>query len=278
MVKIAKHWAFTINNYTEDDLARLRSHGNSLATAEIVGMVFGLETGKSGTPHVQGHISFVRRISASRVKRIVGSSAHCEIARNAHASWEYCTKEGSFEVFGTKPRGQGCRTDLEQVQAAIRDGNTIEQIQDDYFKTYARYPKAIEKYAQRFAPKRDWETQVIVLWGATGTGKTRYVFDKVKEERLSLYVHPGEQWFDGYHGQEVALFDDFNGSEFKLSYLLKVLDRYEMQVPVKGGYVNWTPKYIYLTSNKDPLNWYPNCWPEHKNALLRRITEIKELH
>lgn len=48
-----------------------------------------------------------------------------------------------------------------------------------------------------------------------------------------------------------------------------------MKVPVKGGFANWKPKIIYMTSNKDPdKEWYMNCAPEHKAALMRRIKTI----
>jgi hypothetical protein len=110
-----------------------------------------------------------------------------------------------------------------------------------------------------------------VYWGRTGAGKTRAVFDNVPSPE-DIYVHPGGQWFDGYDGQPIVLFDDFGGSEFKLTYFLKLLDRYPMQVPIKGGFVSWIPKEVYITSNRNPLEWYPNAHGEHVNAMFRRFT------
>jgi hypothetical protein len=114
---------------------------------------------------------------------------------------------------------------------------------------------------------------VIVYWGRTGSGKTRAVMDNIPNEN-SIYIHPGGQWFDGYDRHEIVLFDDFGGSEFKLTYLLKLLDRYPMRVPVKGGFVSWVPREIYITSNLDPKNWYSNAHHEHVDALFRRFSFI----
>lgn len=111
---------------------------------------------------------------------------------------------------------------------------------------------------------------VIVYWGSTGLGKTRAVQDNATD----LWCYPGSGWFDGYADHKQALFDDFSGSEFKISYLLKLLDRYPMQVPIKGDFVNWAPFEIYITSNLDPINWFPNAHEAHINALFRRFDNV----
>lgn len=121
------------------------------------------------------------------------------------------------------------------------------------------------------AVKRDWVTEVLVFWGRTGAGKTRLVHELATD----LYIHPGGAWFDGYDGQADVLFDDFGGSDFRLPYLLKLLDRYQMTVPIKGGFVQWAPRRIFITSNIDPNNWYSGAFIEHQAALRRRITGIR---
>lgn len=113
---------------------------------------------------------------------------------------------------------------------------------------------------------------VHIYYGDTGSGKTRAVYDK--ESLDDLYVHPGGHWFDGYDGQDAVLFDDFSGSCFPISYFLKILDRYPMTVPVKGGFVNWKPRRIYVTSNLNPTEWYSGAHIEHQRALRRRFTHV----
>jgi len=269
----AKNWCFTLNNYTNDELDQLM--GLPESTPELQYLVFGRETGESGTPHLQGFVSFNKRFSLGNVKRLISSRVHLEPMRGTpEQAAEYCKKDRDFEEFGSLPKGRGHRTDLEQMHCSIVEGATIAEIRESFFSQYMRYHKAIDKYAASLIKPRTWETETIVYWGRTGTGKTRKVFDS--HDIDDIYVHTGERWFDGYRGQPVVLFDDFNGSEFTLTYLLRLLDRYPMTVPVKGDFVQWVPKTIYITSNKDPnCEWYPSCSDRHKEAMFRRIKEIQ---
>ena len=57
-----------------------------------------------------------------------------------------------------------------------------------------------------------------------------------------------------------------------VNILKRILDRYPMDVPVKGGHVRWNPETIVMTSN-DPLEeWYPGLSRENLLALKRRMT------
>jgi len=270
----AKNWCFTLNNYTDEEVRSLRKLGESFEHGGKGYLVWGFETAPTtNVKHLQGYISFPERQRPSQIKKFL-RRAHLEIAKgNASQNQEYCKKGGDFEEYGPQPAARGARTDLANLQERIKSGASRHDIRDEFFNLYVRYPKAIDNYIAELAAPRQWETNVVVYWGKTGAGKTRAVFAFADVE--SIYVHPGDQWFDGYVGQPVALFDDFNGSEFKLSYLLKLLDRYPMKVPVKGGFANWIPKNIFITSNKDPKEWYTGAHEEQRKALFRRIKEIK---
>lgn len=269
MVRQAKNWCFTLNNYTANEYDAIRD------SDKYGYLIIGRETGESGTNHLQGHIVFKAKVSARVAKSVLGSRCHIEISNSPKDSIEYCKKEGDYIEYGTKPTGRGGRSDLQSVQQAIKSGATIGEIRDQYFGTWCRYHKSIERYYLEIQPRREWCTEVIVYWGETGSGKSRAVHDFAASERLELYSHTGTDWFDGYSGQSLVLFDDFGGHEFKLTYLLKLLDRYPMLVPIKGGFVNWIPRKVYITSNKPVNEWYMNATSEHRAALKRRITEEK---
>jgi len=116
---------------------------------------------------------------------------------------------------------------------------------------------------------------VEVIWGKTGTGKTRYCHDVARIFYDSdVWIYPGRGWFDGYTGQQVAIFDDFYG-DVSIDVMLKVLDLYKLNVPVKGGFVAWNPKRIYITSNKSPTDWYNELNMNQLEALLRRFHKIE---
>ena len=65
--------------------------------------------------------------------------------------------------------------------------------------------------------------------------------------------------------------DDFSG-EMPLVQLLRLLDRYSVQVPFKGGYLWFCPDTIVITTNVHPRKWY-NYWERDSSfeALKRRI-------
>lgn len=265
----AKHWVFTLNNYTNEELTLLRT----LVPTQASYVCFGLEVGENETPHVQGYLSLERRLRLQQVRHLV-PRAHFEVRRGSHRqAKEYCEKDGVFEEFGLEPVEPGSRTDLTSLQNDLRAGKRLRDIADEHFATFLRYPRGIIFYRNVVVSPRDWVCSVVVYCGRTGAGKTRAVYQNLPSPEV-LYVHPGGCWFDGYDGHEIVLFDDFGGAEFKLSYLLKLLDRYRMQVPIKGGFVNWAPHEIYITSNLHPNEWYRNCSPEHIAALFRRFTNL----
>lgn len=165
---------------------------------------------------------------------------------------------------------------LEEAFSVIKEkidlGATMEELYQDHFFVFSRNRRHLEPYinsrrCERIPPK------VEVLIGATGVGKTRYVHELARIHfGGDLWIYDGEkdkEWFDGYVGQRVALFDDFRG-EIHFSRLLRLLDRYPCQVPVKGGFVRWNPERIFITSNVSYEWWYDLRQPDLA-ALERRF-------
>lgn len=266
----AKQWCWTLNNYTENDVLFFRSIVTLVP--EIVYMGWGFEVGENGTPHLQGVLGLSRRKTMQRVKDFLQQPAvHLEVMHGSFdEAVEYCEKDGVFEEYGARPRGQGSRSDLIALKNDLRAGMKRKAIADKHFSNFIRYHRGINEYARLHSEPRDFASLVIVYWGPTGTGKTRAVHDNATD----LWSYSADQWFDGYDGHEQVLFDDFTGSEFKIQFLLKLLDRYPMQVRIKGGFVNWRPREIYITSNLDPRTWYSGANPMHQQALMRRLSFV----
>lgn len=279
MTRSAKHWTWTLNNYTNDEKEQLADKATELlATKRLIYLVYGEEIAPTtNTPHLQGYIAFNSRLTLRQVKQILPSRSHLEPSRGSPAqNATYCKKDGTFTEYGSCPGGSGTRSDLVKLYADIKDGKSAEQIADAYPSHYLRYRNNILAAIRDLQPHRDWMPDNIIFWGRSGAGKTRKVFDS--HPHTEIYVHTGEKWFDGYDRHPIVLFDDYTGSEFKLGYLLKLLDRYPMRVPVKGGFVQWVPKTIYFTSNKDPETWYGMALQEHQNALFRRIKTVEKFN
>lgn len=268
-MSITRHWVFTLNNYTEEDEQQLRD----LTGGACNYCIFGREIGESGTKHLQGYAVFKKRVRLSQAKQAIGNRAHLEKKWGTpDQAADYCKKDGDFEEFGSRVTEQGRRTDLEGVYHAIKDGQTRDEVADTFPGTYLKYKRSVDELCREREKNHRDECTVIVFWGETGTGKTRTVWEH--HEADDIYVHAGDRWFDGYNGHSVAVFDDFGGSEFKLSYFLKLLDRYPWRVPIKGSFVRWNPTRIYITSNKSPDEWYAHAYPEHQRALKRRLHHV----
>lgn len=270
----SRAWCFTLNNYTEDEFNFLLSlEGGD----QVQYLIVGKEVGEEGTPHLQGYVELARKKTLGGVKSLLSCSRiHLEKRRGTQLqAVDYCKKDGDYTEFG-ELISQGSRNDLRALKSSLDSGVSVLELasKDESFATVLKYRKGLQWYVCGQLKPRDWKSTVFLFRGPTGTGKTKRVWDECKEEGLRPWVWPGGQWFDGYTGQQVVLFDDFCG-ELGFRLLLRLLDRYPMQVPVKGSHVEWCPKKIYITSNLSPGEWYPD---EHDVApLLRRIENDIEI-
>lgn len=268
------NWCFTLNNYEREDEEKIKE----LYEAGIAKyVVYGREIGENGTRHLQGYVQFKVKKRFGAVKQMDAfTRAHLEIAHgSAEQNVRYCTKDGEYVEFGEYTK-RGARTDLAAVKQAIDAGASELEIAEDYFECWVKNYKAFERYRLLKGERIRSKPMVILLIGLTGTGKTRYVFDQPDDRPLYVWADSGTKtvWFDGYDNHERVLFDDFDSNLIPYRLMLRLLDRYPMNVPVKGGYKPWNPKKIFITTNVDPELWYPERDISH---LKRRIDQIIKL-
>jgi hypothetical protein len=147
----------------------------------------------------------------------------------------------------------------------------IIEIASEVTETYYRYHKAVDRVRALAVPKREWKTEVLWYYGPTGTGKSRKAFEITDDP----YVHnmSSGKWFDGYEGQADVIFDDMRKDTFKFHELLRLFDRYQMKVEVKGSSVNWCPKRIIVTTCFRPEQMYETR--EDLQQLMRRIERVE---
>lgn len=262
---------------------------DKLNAADVSYYVFELEKAPhTGRVHIQGYLETKVKRTMKALKAWL-EGAHLEPAQGTQPeNHTYCTKDstgkwddglpvwGFYQENGT-PMKQGKRTDLEEVKQILDDGGTLADVADQDFGAYVRYHKSLQAY-QNLAQGRTGHGKptVIVRTGPTGTGKTRYVFDN--HDLADIWVWPRGAWFDGYNGQSVVLFDDVDWGEIPpYRYMLQLLDRYPMQVPIKGGFTAWRPKTIYITSNVKPSCWWNIRQAEDLEPFLRRLTKVVDV-
>jgi len=267
MAARSRNFCFTLNNYSEDVY-------QSLLRTECKYIVIGKEVGASGTPHLQGYVSFKDPRTLNTLKKL-DASAHWEICKGLPSqNRAYCIKEGNFEEVGTLPIDPTCKGKMEQVAwaealLAVQE-NRLEDIRPDIL---CRSLKQIEYAAERIkASKRSLETFTGEMrhewyYGKSGTGKSR----KAREENPGAYIKdPETKWWHGYAGEEVAIIDDFDKFQIKMGgYIKRWSDRYAFTAESKGGQIMIPPLKIIITSQYRPEQIWDD--PETLDAIKRRF-------
>jgi len=159
--------------------------------------------------------------------------------RNDKRDWQHiwdCAKKGDIESI--------------EVAARVQHYRTLKLIKSDHLA-----PEPIER-------------TIYVFWGVTGTGKSRRAWG---EAGFSAYPKdPRTKFWDGYQSNEHVVMDEFRGA-IDISHLLRWFDRYPVIVEVKGSSAVLNARKIWITSNLDPRDWFPEIDTATKDALLRRL-------
>jgi hypothetical protein len=162
----AKHWQFTLNNYTQDEYERICELGVH-ATVEY--LIVGEEIGASGTPHLQGHISFVSQRRFRQVKNWVSPRAHLEVVRLLRSHIEYCKKDGSYREFGTPPSSalaaSGKRNELDLFRATVATGVFgSPELREKHPNVMARYPHFARAIVRDLFPQGEFPNLPLRAW------------------------------------------------------------------------------------------------------------------
>jgi len=197
----SKHWCFTINNWSNDHVDHLAELGGDPAVAYLV---FGREVGDSGTPHLQGFVSFAVRRRFATVVALLGAGAHVERARGTPAqAGEYCKKDGDFEEFGEIPVSQGKRTDIDRYRQWVTDFHADtdrrpceREIACEFPSLFLRYRRNLMDLAAHLCPHP-------VIQGGEFNDWQQELVDDLKldadDRKILFYVDPdggkGKSWF-----------------------------------------------------------------------------------
>lgn len=255
----SKYWCFTINNYSDEEYDSILL-AFDIQENRISYIIFGIEVGEQKTQHLQGYVEFTDRPRLHQVKQRINERGHYERRRGtSEEASVYCKKDDRFFEFGTisKPR-QGRRADLEEIKQKISSGTPVREVAEEHFALWCQYRRSFDAYhAYLHEPRFRQDLRVYCLWGAAGTGKTRFAYEFAAERGLACWLSsdPELRWFDGYSQQPIAILDDYRG-DAPVSLLLRILDIYPTSVAVKGGFVPWNPIEIWVTSNTEPSEWY----------------------
>ncbi len=278
-------WCFTANNprnYFKSPEDFMNSFVTNCAH-RLRYAVFQEEKGKENS-HYQGYIEFNQMVRFKWCANALGGHCHLEARRGTRQqARDYCMKletrvRGPWEYGLWKPGGQGARADLLEVSDMVCAGGTLQDVSKEFPIQFIKYHRGITKLISLNIEVRTVAPTIVLCFGKTGTGKTRWAYDSYP----NLYRKPCDtRWFDSYAGQKTLLLDDFGGASSKMSlnYVLQLLDRYPIQVEVKGDYIGLQATTIILTTNLHPKTWYDYSKREEQfNALARRFHKVLWFH
>lgn len=270
----SRAWCFTLNNFTREESTKLVNFIGD----EVEYAIVGNEKGEEGTPHLQGYLYFKNARGFANIKACISDRLHLEKAKGTAAqNKEYCSKEEVLLEYGTVPE-QGKRNDFGRLIEAIQGGNDMRSMLLDGTISNAQLLRAAPSMMTYLEPERDWETEVIWLYGEAGAGKTRQALSMIKDRgfrcfKKTLAMGP---WWDGYDGQEGVILDDLRDSQIRPVELLGLLDRYDYRVPIKGGSRSLVARVIVITSITPPWTWWPMS-NEPIAQLKRRVSSVIQL-
>lgn len=271
----ARAWCFTINNIADDFTPEGLHH--ALEAVKCRYLVFQKELSPTTKKeHIQGYVSFSGVVRFNAIQKVL-PGAHLEVAKgSALQNKAYCTKEdsrlfGPWE-FGDAPQ-PGKRKDIDVVREMVRAGKKMREIAE-VVSSYQGLKFASEYIKYQPVPDRE---PPLVYWlhGSTGSGKTRWAYERAKDCGVELCrIDSTEKsvFFDPYVDQCYVLFDDYRPQRMPFSQLLSVTDRYPMRVRVLYGTVLWVPEIIVFTCPYSIEECFKYRCEEDLTQLKRRVS------
>ena len=290
-----RKWNGVFNNATEKGFTheRIKEELGKLKSAVYWCMADEIGN-EEETPHTHLFIAFSSAVRFSTLKNLF-PTAHLERANGtAQENRDYIAKtgkwaetekaetsiDGSFEEWGEMPIEQlmGKRNIEAAILQMIQGGATNAEILLA-FPDYLRGMRDVEfvRQALKHEQYRDkWRNlETVYIWGATGAGKTRSVMDNHGYSNVyavNNYKHP----FDGYFGEMVMLFDEFN-SGIRIQDMNNYLDGYPIALPARYSNKQACYEKVFIISNLDLLEQYrheQDVQPEVWAAFIRRIHKV----
>lgn len=242
------------------------------------------EIGENGTIHLQSYGELTNPQTIKGLQRKLSELGqprwHVEVAKGSiRENIRYITKtKNTFDIKigNIKDTHHDSRTPsgdrLNPVIDMIKSGANLHGIAQEHPNIFVRSSTGIEKLIHHFTTPRNFQTVGYWLWGETGQGKSRWANTHFPE---AYYKDPENDWWDGYYGQETVIIDDYRPSKsLSFAKILRLVDRYPLQIQVKCAFAQFVSKRIIFTSPMSLLDTFSRCeWlrSEELDQLQRRI-------
>jgi hypothetical protein len=274
----ARHWTLTI--YDDAEVDKFIKHTET----SFVSFSYQQEVcPKTGKVHLQAYCGYEKPVRFNQLKAI-WPTAHIEMARMHTKAFEYCQKpesrlEGGLSGCSEPPKKGGIGGEWDRLVARIKEGATYDQLFDEFPKLVATCDSGVRKHYERFNPKFGTKCieRVVILYGPPGTGKSSTVIKAIGDRPYHQLMHG--KWFDGYNYEEILWIDDLQPNTISRAALLQLMEHGSLRMEIKGGTTMTYFKEIYITSNWDPNEWFPEKDEERMRtraqAVIRRAKVMR---
>jgi len=259
------NWFFTLNNYTESDIAEILEKFKPAKA-----YLFQEEVGEEcGTPHLQGLVMFKNQIALSSLQEICQGRIHWEILKKPKAAIEYCGKMKT-----RKPNGKyWCRGCREPV--------------DDPFLGNPPYPwqKEVIDYLNQPADRRE------ILWvydlnGDSGkTALAEYFLHQNPDEtvyvigKASDVKHGLKEFLDSGKNPKIIMWDMPKGTRPEtISYvgIEQVKNGLFFNTKYETGMCWWKRPHVVVFANRLPCltGMSPDRWNINRIATINGLMHL----
>ncbi len=242
----AKHWEFTLNNYSKADISKIETIDSSIVPI-IVGQS---EIGDKGTPHLQVTFSYAKKgRPISMFKELLGH-ARCSFrkVRNISKCREYCSKDETHDKVWRYVRG-------------YKRPRPLATITYDMLKPYQ---KSIADFFQKPCDPR-FSREIYWLWEPQGNmGKT--ILSAFFVDCRDALVISGKRdncfygvmkYMEAHNGAgpDIVIFDVPRSNIDYVSYtaIEKVKDGLFFSGKFESGMVRFNRPHILILANEPPV-------------------------
>lgn len=309
----SRNWLLTIDAHEKDGLPTISMDqvGDSITELDPGSdYVFQLERGgKTDYLHYQVAVLCSREIHPPRrqdvlrhfkthgimdahaeaaIKTGVDIAGYCSKSRTRMGDTQWSSDGFKSSMMAQFHRGrgvsrQGSRDDLQAIKDEIDNGSTPDDLMLDpafgLLMTGQVAAFADRYYALKQTQQWSRENRVVrvhYVYGRTGSGKTRYVYDKFGYDHVYTADCSARDGFAQYRYEPVLVLDEFR-SAVRFNTLLRMLDRYPYQIDRRyhNSWAAWTDVYMLTTL---PLSaQYPDVVGDEREQLYRRISDVSEM-
>jgi len=187
-----------------------------------------------------------------------------------------------WKEFGVRKKYKtGSSMDMVKVANMVMKGKTNLEIATKYGVCWINHSKGIKDLREvietrKYAVMKERPVENWIFWGVTATGKTT---DALNEFMDTHHLQPWDYylltkpkaknnlWFNGYDGQSLLVLDEFDESWMDSDTFKQLTDKWIHLWEVKGGMKHGVWKYVVMTSNYNPEDWW--SWKDYPSVLRR---------